>query len=91
MTIMNKTQKNQSGIIRLALAIIVIVIILTILKIDLRSFFNSELWQSNWGVAKDLALKIYHWLLEIWVKYGSEPTKYLWETILKPLIAKIIA
>ncbi len=78
---MKQTQKQGSnkGFIHLIIAIIVIILILTFLRLDLRSLVESETGQSNFGYVWELFLKLLAWLWGlivgaisfIWVKIVS--------------------
>ncbi len=74
--------KNEAGFIKIILAVIVIVVILSLLKIDIRSLFESEAFKTNFAYVGDLANKLWAWLLVFWNDHLKEPATYLWNLIL---------
>lgn len=78
----NLAPKDNQGFIKIILAVIVIVIILSLLKIDIRSLFESEAFKTNFAYVGDLANKLWAWLLVLWNDHLKEPATYLWNLIL---------
>lgn len=89
---MQTLPKNKSGyqpsfgFIKILVLGIVLVIIFTILNIDIRGFVQTDLFQSNFNFFKEIVLMVLSWITNLWLEYGAEPTLYLWEKFLLPLI-----
>ena len=83
--------QKSSGFIKILILIVITVVILTILNIDIRSFVHTDLFQSNLGFAKDAILTLVIFIRDLWLEYGAEPTLYVWNNFLIPLIEKGIS
>ncbi len=64
---MKSDLKQSRGFIQIIIAIVVIVLILTYLRFDLRSLVESDTGQSNFGYLWELASKLWHWFLDLLV------------------------
>ncbi|MCE9628744.1 MAG: hypothetical protein K8Q91_01985 [Candidatus Vogelbacteria bacterium] len=82
------TQKNSpeqgpnDGFIKIILAVVVLVVILSLLKIDIRSLLESEAFKTNFAYVGDLAKQGWDWFLGFWNDHLKEPAIYLWDLIL---------
>ena len=86
-----KLERQQKGFLKIIVAIILIIVVLTLLKIDIRKVMEGELWQSNFAVAKEILLKIIQFLVDFWHNYLANTAVYVWQNLLKPLYLKIIS
>lgn len=66
--------KNQKGLIKIIILIIIFLLVLSYLGINLRSIIEGEPFQNNWN---------YVWggIKYVWQSYLSSPAKYLWDKI----------
>ena len=73
--------------IRILIAIILIVIILSLLGINVASLVNNKTLREN-------SAAVWSWTKTIWSNYLQEPTKqisiFIWEKGIKPLLELVI-
>lgn len=62
---MKQNLKQSRGFIHIILAVIVIVLILTYFKFDLRGVVESDTGQSNFGYLSELAGNMWDWLVDL--------------------------
>lgn len=75
---MKQGPKQQSrGFIHIILAVVVIVLILTFLRFDLRSLIESDTGQSNFGYLWELLVRLWHWFWGLIVTIGQKLATWL--------------
>lgn len=87
----NINPQKSFGFIKILVLIVILIVILTILNIDIRSFVQTDLFQANWGFLKESILTIVVFFKDLWLEYGAEPTLYVWDNLLIPLLEKGIS
>lgn len=77
---MNKNRglnSQNKGFIQVILAIIVIVLILTFLRLDLRALAESDTGKTNFAYVWELLVKLWHWFWDLIVALGQKLAAWL--------------
>lgn len=65
--------KQERGLIRLIVLIIIAILVLSYFRIDLRKLVNSDLTQANFQYLWGYIVQGWEWLLGLWQQYVSGP------------------
>ncbi len=83
--------KHQQGLIKILFLVVIVVVILTLLKIDARALIRSDLFQSNLKLAGEILGIVINFIKDLWFDYAQAPAEYLWFKVLVPVWQKIIS
>ena len=72
-------KKNQSGIVKTTIMILILVFLATILGLDLRSVVEGELFQKNVQFVKEF-------MTILWQKYLHPAARTMWQGFVRPYI-----
>lgn len=71
-------RKNR-GFIKLILSVVILIVILSLFRIDIKSIFESELVQKNLGY-------VWSFVVGLWDTLLKTPALWIWENIVIKLI-----
>lgn len=74
---------QERGFIQLIIILALIVIIISLLGISLRAVFSNSTLQENFGFIGD-------WLVWLWGDYLSQPFRFIYNTLIKPIGERLI-
>lgn len=74
---------SQSGLVKLIVLIVVLIIILSYLGINLQKIAESDTGRANFGYVWQIVLKVWDWLTGLYQQYLAGPVGQVWNTIFK--------
>lgn len=77
----NKFINKQSGLIKLIILIIVLVLILSYLGINIKNIAESEIGKANFAYLGEILSKIWSYLVALWDKYLASGADKLWDKL----------
>ncbi|MBI1999378.1 MAG: hypothetical protein HYS74_01840 [Parcubacteria group bacterium] len=71
--------QKQSGLVKLILLVIFVILVLSYFSIDVRGIVESEQSQKNFTY-------VWGWVVFVWDRYLGEPVRYVWNNIVVNLL-----
>jgi hypothetical protein len=66
--------KQQQGFIKIVFLIVLLIIILSYFNIDIRTFFESEIFKKNFNY-------VWEGIKDFWTDYLKRPAEFIWNFI----------